>query len=66
MIYKFIELGTQDTYLEFFLTTKKEVTFQITNIEGLTEDVTLTKNQVFDLIGALLSIQHKLKGGSNG
>lgn len=61
MILKFTDVTDPNYLLEVFQE-KNTVTFQTTCNENKTTDVTITKDNLFDLIGALLTIQAKIKG----
>jgi hypothetical protein len=68
MIYKFKDLEHPNYFIEFFECSfiKDSLSIQITSELKETIDVNLNKEQLFELIGGLLRIQSKMKGGSNG
>jgi len=68
MIYKFKDLEHPEFFAEFFICEHKKnhLTVQITDVNNITQDVCLNKEQLFELIGGLLRIQSKMKGGCNG
>ena len=67
MIYKFKDLENPGFFAEFFLSNRIENTLvvQITDVENKTTDVSLDKEQLFELIGGLLMIQSKMKSSKN-
>lgn len=60
MILKFTDVSDPNYLLEVFQENDK-VTFQTSNLITGTCDVSISKENLFDLIGALLTIQAKLK-----
>lgn len=61
MILKFTDVTDPNYLLEVFQD-QQNVTFQTTCSENKTTDVTIDKENLYDLIGVLLTIQAKLKG----
>ena len=65
MILKFTDVTDQNYSLEIFQE-KGIITFQTTNPTTGTCDISISKENLFDMIGALLTIQSKLKLQDNG
>ena len=61
MILKFTDVTDPNYLLEVFQE-KELITFQTTCPSTGTIDVSISKENLFDLIGALLTMQAKLKG----
>lgn len=60
MILRFKDVADPNYQLEVYQD-KENVTFQTTCNENKTTDVTIDKDNLYDLIGVLLTIQSKLK-----
>lgn len=62
MIYKFTDVDEKRQFMEVFANNnKRTVTFQTVTLEGVVSDVQISKENLYSLIGCLLTIQSDFK-----